>query len=676
MLERFPDGVWQVEFAPVASDRLVGQTVAQVLGVSEEFEAPVSQSIVQSLQSKRLMLILDNCEHVLEGARELVSALLRGCPNVKVLATSRAPLGMWGEQSYRVPSLSMPDVRRRITARDAIGFEAVRLLVDRAMLHKPEFALTEQNATAMVKICSRLDGIPLALELAAARMRSMTAEDIHSRLDDRFRLLTGGDRSALPRQQTLRALIDWSYELLDQNEKDLLMVLSVFAGGWTLTAAEELCSGDGIERWTVVDLLSSLTEKSLVFLDEQHSGRYRLLESVRQYSIERLEAAGRADAVRARHRDAFLALAEQAEPGLTGPNQEEWLNRLEQEHDNLRAALAWCAQNEDGAEAGLRMSGALHRYWSTRGHLSEGREHLTRALAVQESDSTSHARAGALIGLGRLSWFQGDYPLAQRSFEDALSLYRTRGEKRGAAYALLNLGNVACNQGSFSAAESYNTECLQLYREVGDRFGIANAVGNLGNVASDQGDYDTARPLYEEGLKLQIELDNKIGIAAATYNLGVCELYQRNDSRAQALFEEGLRLFRDLQHRSGAGSALDNLGILALRRGDVEAARALFEECLRLRMEIGDKKGAVHGLEEMAAVCAAQSDPRRAARLWGAAKAFRESIGIAESSGEHEDQAAQLDRLRTAMGDGPFAAAMKEGRSLSLEDAVAEALGS
>jgi predicted ATPase/class 3 adenylate cyclase/uncharacterized protein HemY len=676
-LERFPDGVWQVELASISEGRLVAPTVAKFLGVAEQVGITIEQKLVRDMKEKRLLLLLDNCEHLLGSCAELCSNLLRGCPDLKIIATSREPLGIWGEQGYRVPSLTMPDPKQSVSMKTATEFESVRLLIDRATLVRPEFAATEQNAAALVQICSRLDGIPLAIELAAARVRSMSAEDINARLDNRFRLLTSGARNALPRQQTLRALIDWSYELLTEPERKFLTRLSVFAGGWTLEMAERICTSDGIDEWDVLDLLSGLIDKSLVASEDvSGAGRYRLLETVRQYAAERMEAGDDRGRVKSRHRDAFLAFAEEAEPQLTGPQQQEWLDRVEREHDNLRVALNWCAEDPQGAEPGLRISGALQRFWSTRGHLSEGREHLSRALASSPASAPSPSRARALVGLGRLSWLQGDYAPAQSSFHEALKLRRDLGDESGAAYALLNLGNVACDQGHFDDARTFNDECLALYRGLDDRSGIANALGNLGNVALDQGRYATSIPFYRECLDLQREMNNTIGVAAACHNLGLACLYEEDYAQAQSLFEEGLRLFRELQHKSGTASMLNNLGIVAVRQGQSASARTLFEESLSLKIELGDKKGVAHGLEEMAAAIASLSDPWKATRVRGAASALRESIGVAHAPGELAQQAKHLDQLREALGDSAFESAWHQGRTLTLEEAVAEALSS
>ena len=485
-LERFPDGAWLLELALLADPGLVAQTMATVLGLKEEPGKPIVQTLTEHLKDKRLLLLLDNCEHLLDGCARLVDMLLRECPQVKILASSREALGMGGEQAYRVPSLSLPDPKQTHTPASVAPFEAVQLFTDRALLVRPDFKVTNENASTLASICSRLDGIPLAIELAAARVRSLSVEEINSKLDERFRLLTGGSRTALPRQQTLRSLIDWSYDLLQEPEKRLLQRLSVFAGGWTLEAAEQVCAGDGVEDRDALDLLTSLADKSLVVVEQSdgHS-RYRLLETVRQYARERLVESGGGEAVRVRHRDYFLTLAEQAEPKLVGAQQAEWLRRLDEEHENLRAALEWSlAEVQSGA--GLRLCGALYRFWWARGYLSEGRKWCARVLAMEGAAGRTLERPKALHGAGALAYHQGDYLAARALGEESLAIRRQLGDWKGIAASLNNLGMVACDQADYPAARALAQESLAISRELGNRVGIANSLNNLGNVAYDQ----------------------------------------------------------------------------------------------------------------------------------------------------------------------------------------------
>jgi predicted ATPase/class 3 adenylate cyclase len=680
-LEQYPDGVWLVELAPLAEADLVVQSVAQVLDVREQAGQPFLRTLTEHLKSKRLLLLLDNCEHLVSACAHLVAALLRSCPSVKVLATSREALSIAGEQSYRVPTLGLPDLRQPFSPQSVSQYEAVRLFIERAMLVKPEFGVTHQNAPALAQVCCRLDGIPLAIELAAARVRSLPVEEVNARLDNRFRLLTGGNRAALPRQQTLRALIDWSYELLGEPEKRLLARLSVFAGGWTLEAAEQVCSGESaagasIEEWEVLDLLTGLVDKSLVIADEQNdSVRYRMLETVRQYAAERLQASGENGPVRARLLHHFLALAEEAEPQLTGPAQQYWLKRLETEHDNLRAALAWCTEAKEGAEIGLRLSGALWRFWYVRGHWHEGRQHLERALARAGAQCSMPERARALRRAGALASLQGDYAAARIQIEEALRLHRELGDRHGIAASLNNLGNVASLQLDYAAARMLYEECLHLHREAEDRRGIAYALMSLGNVELVQGDTLAARRLYEECLQRNRELGDERGIAKVLLNLGNVVQTQGDLPAARMLYEECLRLVRELGDKRGIADALINMSHLVALQGDNATAQTQLRECLRLVRELGDKHGSANALELLAGTFEAEAVGSQVPRLWGAIAALRQGIGAPPPRSDPALYERHVAKVRAELGEDAFAAAWEEGHAMTWEQAVAVALG-
>jgi len=634
-LERFPDGAWLVELALLADPGLVAQTVATVLGLKEEPGKPIVQTLTEHLKDQRLLLLLDNCEHLLDGCARLVDTLLHQCPQVTVLASSREALGMGGEQAYRVPSLSLPDPKQAYTLASVAPFEAVQLFTDRALLARPDFKVTTQNATTLASICFRLDGIPLAIELAAARVRSLSLEEIRSKLDQRFRLLTGGSRTALPRQQTLRSLIDWSYDLLHEPEKRLLQRLSVFVGGWTLEATERVCAGDVGEDGDVLDLLTSLADKSLVMVQQNdgHS-RYRLLETVRQYARERLLESGGGEAVRDRHRDYFLALAEEAAPKLTGAEQGEWFERLEEEHDNFRSALGW-SLSEAGSGAGLRLCASLQRYWINRGHLSEGRDSCVRALGKAGAEGRTTERAKALTGVGLLAYWQGDYPAARAQHEEGLAIWRQLGDRRGIGISLNNLGMVARSQGDYASARALYDESLAIKRELGDRWGVAASLNNLGNLAAEQGDY--------------------------------------RGSRAQ--LEESLAIWQGMGDRGAVGTTLENLGNVAYEQGELAAARTLHVESLTLRRQVGDKLGVVISLERLAAVAASLGSPLRAARIWGAAERIRAEVGSALEPKERSQLDLRVAAAGEALGDdAAFDSAWQDGRSLTLEQAIDIAL--
>jgi predicted ATPase len=581
----------------------------------------------------------------------------------------------------------MPDARHLPPLERLRDVEAVQLFADRARLSQATFAVTQANAASVAQVCQRLDGIPLAIELAAARVKALPVEKLNERLDDMFRLLTGGSRTALPRQQTLRALIDWSYDLLSPPERALLRRLSVFAGGWTLEAAEAVtcgearvptqwvdgCVGEGVEAWEVLDVLTSLVEKSLVLYEERGGeGRYRLLETVRQYARDRLLEAGEA-AVRERHRDWFLALAEQ---GMVGANERawpDWLDRLEREHDNLRAALAWSGAEGQG-EAGLRLGGALGGFWLVRGYWTEGREHLAGLLALPGAEARTAARAKALREAGILASHQGDYGEAWAHLEESRAIYRELGDKEGIANSLFWQAHLARRQGDYGAARALFEENLATYRELGNKEGIHSSLQGLGEVALSQGDYGAARALHEETLAMSRELGNKSGIAWSLYHLGSVVHAQGDYGAARALLEESLAICRELGNKRAIAWSLGQLGMVARRQGDLGPARAHLEESLAICRELGDKLESARGLEELAAVAVTQGQHERVARLFGAAAGIREAMRAPLPPAERAEHDRSVAAVRTALGEEAFAAAWAEGRAMSLEEAVSHAL--
>jgi predicted ATPase/class 3 adenylate cyclase len=633
VLETYAEGVWLVELAALADPALVPQTVATALGLREEPGRPLTATLADYLRARSLLLVLDNCEHLLAASAQLTDTLLRAAPHLRVLTSSREGLGIAGELTYRVPSLSLPDPRSVPLAERLAEYEAVRLFLDRARFSRPGFSLTRENAAAVAQVCQRLDGIPLAIELAAARVKALSVEQIAARLDDRFRLLTGGSRTALPRQQTLRALIDWSYDLLFEPERTLLRRLSVFAGGWTLEAAEAVCTSKDLEAWEVLDLLTTLVEKSLVVYEEQDEPRYRLLETVRQYARDRLLEAGEGEAVRQRHLRFFLRWAEEVEPKLRS-EQVAWLERLEKEHDNLRTALEWCNTGENGGEARLRLASAMFGFWWMRGHLSEGREQFADALSGTEVLGPTAARATALNLAGRLLRLFGDYAAARALHEEALAISRTLVDMKGIASSLDQLGTVAHYEGNYGSARLLLEEGLSIWRELGDRQGIAGSLLSLGTLAYLQGDYGPAR----------------------------------------ALLEESLAFFREVNNKGNVAYLLNFLGNVARAEGNYPLARSFYEEDLALVRELGHKFGMQGVLDAFAQLAAAEGQPKRAARLMGAAEALREALHTPVPYSWRADHDRAVAVARAALGEAVFAAAWAEGQALSLEAAVACAL--
>jgi predicted ATPase/class 3 adenylate cyclase len=503
LLEQYPDGVWFVELAARSDPALVPLTVASSLGVHEHPRQELTETLVDHLRPKSLLILLDNCEHLLVACARLADGVLRACPNVRVIATSREGLGIGGETLYPVPALPDPDPQRMPPMKDLIGYEAVRLFLERATAVVPTFTITAQNAQAVAQICHRLDGIPLAIELAAARVKALGVDQLVARLDDRFRLLTGGSRTALPRHQTLRAAMDWSFALLTEQEQILLRRLSVFAGGWSLEAAEAICPGDAIEGPDILDLLTRLVDRSLVIV-EPRSGeaRYHLLETVRQYARDRLLESGEAAGIRIRHQGWFLALAERAEPELRGPSQMIWLERLKTEHDNLRVALEWSKMDANSALLGVRLVGALQWFWFMFMHnYVEGREWLQWALS-RATEVPAHTRAKLLTGAGMMAWVLYEHERARALLQESLSLFRRLGDNWAIAFALHHLAHVAVAQGDFGQGTTLFEESLALFRETGDRWGLGLTLTCLGDAAIGQGDYHRAEPLLEESLTL------------------------------------------------------------------------------------------------------------------------------------------------------------------------------
>ena len=634
----YPDGVWLVEFAALADPALVPQAVAQVLGLKEQAGKHLTQTIAEHLASRHLLMVLDNAEHVLEACAQFSGAVLRGCAKLSVLVTSRERLGIVGELTYRVPSLSAPDPEQMATPEQISAYESARLFIERAQLQQPQFVVTVENAAALASICHRLDGIPLAIELAAARVRSMPVEEVSRRLDQRFELLTGGSRTALPRHRTLRSLIDWSYDLLSPAEQALLCRASIFAGGWTLEAADQVCVGDRVDGKDLLDLLTSLADKSLV-LAKEHRGatRYGLLETVRYYARDRLSESGEETKLTRRHFDYVLALAEAADAKQLGEEQGAWIERLESEHDNLRAALAWCCTAGGNAADGLRLASALGWFWRSRGHLGEGRRWISVSIDAAPSGQDSPTRADALRWAGLLAMDQADYSAAQVLQEEALAIYRRVGDRPGIARVLNNLGLVAIDQADHAAAQSLFEESMAMRRELGDQQGVSLVLSNLGLVAQLLAHHATAHALYEEALAIQRTVGDRATIAILTHNVGtvLCEL------------------------------------------SDYSSAQAMLKEALALWDELGSRAGVVASLEAFAGLARLQAQPARAARLWGLAARLREEIGSAQSPRTQADIDVSVAAARTAMGnDDAFESAWAEGRAVALDQVMRELLES
>jgi non-specific serine/threonine protein kinase len=627
LIEQFKKGVWLVELAPLADPALVVQAVATTFQVREAAGRTLLDLLVDYLGPKSLLLMLDNCEHLVTACAQLAGALLRSCPNLKILATSRAALGVAGEVTYHVPPLSRPDPKRVQSLEQLRQFEAVQLFVERSVSSQPQFALTDANGRAVADICHRLDGIPLAIELAAARVKVLTVDQIATRLQDRFRLLTGGSGTGLPHHQTLQATIDWSYGLLSEEERVLLRRLSAFAGGFILEAAEAVCAGGTVEPEDVLDLLTSLVDKSLVVAGGLNGDvRHLLLETIRQYSLEKLAESTEVPAVRGLHMAWYLDLAERAEPELLGPDQAAWLDRLETEHDNFRAALEWTASGARDAEARLRLAGALHRFWLTRGHLTEGRNWLESAIE-EPGGTASPARVKALYAGGVLAFDQADYARADTLLEESLALSRPGSDKVPIARALTYLALIHRHRGDYPRAVLLLEESVALCRAAGHKWDLAQALRSLALAVRRMGDYDRATALLEESLPLWREAGDKSGLAKSLLSLGVVARLQGNLPRARTLLEESLALNRDLGHKSELAEALLSLGTVVKNEGDYARATSLYEECLVLSREMGLRLLVAAVLVNLANVRHYLGDDDRASALAEEAKAQLSALG-------------------------------------------------
>jgi predicted ATPase/class 3 adenylate cyclase len=631
VIDRFPDGVYFAGLAPIADPGLVPSTVAQTLGLQETAARSLPDSLVEFLGEKRLLLILDNFEQILPAA-PFVSQLLRGTSNLKIVVTTRAALHVYGEQEFPVPPLGLPDLKHLPSLESLSQYEAVALFVQRAMAAKPDFAVTNENAPAIAEITSRLDGLPLAIELAAARIKLLPPQAIRARLERRLSLLSGGSRDLPTRQQTLRDAIAWSCDLLDEPGKRLMARVSVFVGGCTLEEAEAVCGPASDLGRDVFDGLAALADHSLLRHEEAAGEpRFSMLETIREFAVERLEAGGEAPAFRRRHAATFLALAERAAPHLLGMNAPAWLDRLEREHDNLRAAIGWAIDQGD-AEMALRLGAALWRFWQMRGHVHEGRERLRVVLAMPGA-AQRPAYAAAVEAAGGIAYWQGDFDGARAYYEEQLAIARTGGRPGDVAAALYNLAfpHIVPQTGIEKGRELLR-EALAIYEQVGDKAGVAKAHWGLASA--------------------EFTLSNA---EVALDHLNVCT-----------------PIFRELGDRFSLAWALRSAGLARLQRGELDAARASFTESLRLFADAGDVSGIAGLLQNFSNLALLEGDVRRAARLAGG------SSGVANTGGA--DLKAFFEaQERWRVGDveldrEALAADVESGRAMSADDLVAYAL--
>jgi predicted ATPase/DNA-binding CsgD family transcriptional regulator len=694
LLRRYKDGVWLVELAPLAESALIPQEVASVLGLREEAGSPPLETLARQLERYDVLLILDNCEHLLPGCAELSAVLLRRCRNVRILAASREPLGVPGEVVWAIPPLSLPDQQpwhspdaEREYLKGLQPSEAIQLFSDRARAALPSFSLTAENGRWVADICRRLDGLPLAIELAAAHARTLSARQIAERLDDRFQLLTSRQRAVPARQQSLEATIDWSYALLPEAEQKVLQRLSVFAGGWTLEAAETIGATDLLTPYDIAAVLASLVDKSLVNADSrENSRRYQLLETIHQYAQRKLLESGQSAAANDRHLTYFLNWAERESPDIHGPDLARTLDQFETEHDNIRAALAWSLQKEDGAVSGLRLATACCSFWNARGHLSEGRDHLSRALDRPEAQERSLARARALLAAVGLAWAQSDFASARALGEEALAISAELGEqgRPSLAAAYSDLGDLYSDLGDYERSLAYLGRALALYRELGDERHAAYVLLLLGWALMRGGDYDGAESYLAESLAVERAQGESQLLGLILAGLGQLAVRRERYREAQAYLQESLALREAAGYQWGIASTLGSLGWLALRRREFGRMRALLQRSIEIRMAIGQQSGVAWCLEKLAEAAAveAQSFPlsrraafyERAARIFGAAAALRAPLNSVMDSADLPFYERVTADLRAAMGDAAFTAAYANGAALSIVEAVELAL--
>lgn len=627
----FPDGVWFVELASLADARQVPQTVASTMRVKEEVASSAIETLIRHVKGRRLLIVLDNCEHLLDACATLARRLLQSSADLKLLVTSREPLHMEGEVVYPLPTLAVPAARTTITAASLQQNDAARLFCERAQAARPGFQMDARNAATVADICRRLDGIPLALELAAARVRVLPVATIAERLNDRFRLLTGGYRTALPRQQTLRALLDWSHDLLTSPERALLRRLAVFAGGWTPHAAEDVGTGIEVSSVDVLDHLGQLVDKSLVVADADGQ-RYRLLETVRAYAQEKLNESGEADAARTRHLKFFLGLAERAAPELWGAEQAAWVSRLDLELENLLAAHAWCDGDRERAANGLRLLYKLQLYWFPSGQIQLGYRLTLEALARPEAQAHNAARCGTLYAASQIAYFMRRFEDVQEHGLESLSIAREVGNKALAADILLMLGYAADELKQRDVALSQFEESIALARDLGDKARLSYAINALAGYYSSNAP-ETALPLFEESLE-----------------------------QARAVGD-----------RDSVSVTLQNFARSLITLGRAENTRAVLLEALDIAKDIGSRRAIIYVLDCCVGLASLREEWSLSVRLLGASNAEYERLDLVRMPGDEAFLAPLIARAREKLGESPFADALDSGRERSYENASAEA---
>ena len=677
LVEHFPGGTHFVPLSALSDPDLVASVIVQALGIREAGGQSPLEILKRNLQDSLrapVLLLLDNFEHLIQAVPTVAEILAAG-PNVKILVTSRSALHLYGEHEFPLPPLTLPDSRSMPSVEALSQCPAVALFVQRAAAARPDFELNPENASAVAEICARLDGLPLAIELAAARVKVLSPASMLTRLASRLQLLTGGSRDLPQRQQTLRAAIDWGYDLLSPAEQKLFRRLSVFVGGCNLESVEAVCDTKGDLDLDLLDGMASMVDKSLVQQVEQGKGesRFVMLETLREYALEKLEASGEAALTKRAHAAYYLVLAEENATESSEAEGAGWLERLGLEHDNFRAGLEWLTETGN-AEWGLRLGTSLFRFWEVREYLAEGRDRLDRLLKLTEAGATTKLRMRALFAAGVLAGEQGDYASAAALINESQDIAQALGDKTGVAVSLNALAVFARDRGDVEVAHVLFEASLALWRESGDQKAIARALSNLANVAKLQGEYGRARELYVECLSIFRELGDRTGVAWSLNYQGDVARDQGDSAAAQTLYEQGLAMFREVDDRWGIAGTLADLGNLAREKRDYSTARFMYRGSIKLFQELDHRRGIARLLEYFACLAAAQLEAERSLRLAGAAAALRKNIGAPLTPAEQAKLETSLHAARQALTDKGGATAWLEGWALPAERAIEEVL--
>jgi predicted ATPase/DNA-binding CsgD family transcriptional regulator len=671
----FSDGVHFISLASVREPDLVLSEIARTLDIRDTGDRPAGDRLTNWLRTRNLLLILDNVEQVIDAAPEIGDLLHTG-PEIKILTTSRTALNLSGEHTYPVPPLLLPDRsngRHKVPVDELKSLEAIALFVERAEAVRPDFALNDDNASAVAEICVRLDGLPLAIELAAARVRVLSPAALLARLTNRLQLLTGGPRDLPARLQTMRDAITWSHDLLSAEEQELFRGLSIFLGGFTLTAAERIV-GD-VNKLSVLDGVESLIDKSLLRRADgpDSESRFLMLETIREFGLEQIAASGTEATMRDRHAAFFLEMAEESDQQLrVGHGSGAWLDRLESDHGNFRSALSWTIESGSGDDA-LRLASGLWRYWATRGHLREGRAWTERALE-HASNAQPDLRAMALNNLANILSDLGDQDQANRMYEQSLELRRELGDRRGVADTLNNLGLTATQLADYDRAEKLLEECIELRRELEDTAGYVLAVSNLGDLAVATGDYDRAWKLHDEALHVREGLKNELGIAYSQNNLAVVAACKGDLKTAIVFLDRSLARFRELRDNPGVAHSLRNLGRVALAEGRAVDAEAMHKEALAIRRDLDDRRGIAESLEDLTAISPQRGSAVSRVEFVATAAALREESETPVPSNERRDYDQLLGTLRQRLSADDFNRAWESGHGALYEQVCVEAL--